>query len=152
MILDEKIFRQNLSNIATEEGFNSFKDIVENLFYDEGIDSKNDNIFNMCIVMIQYFFYEEAIRDPYKEKKMNRLQLLAEKDKISAESLIFCLRFDDVKKMLKKLNDELITEDIFINHIKKYSPNITDKIKWDNIMNWADLHKNFKNINYDLLK
>jgi len=134
----EKLLSHLSAYLTGKTDFSVIREWVFDYYISEeetGLDAAMDEVL---WVLRPYLEWEEAVGDPKRQTRMERLyRLLASATTAFAERTVFALEFDEIQRLTKKLRDGLITREVYERKMGELSPGDYDVRR---VIMWAQAH------------
>ncbi len=126
--------------------FETVRQYVFRFYESEDEYSVTETERQLFAAIAPYLEYEEAFRDPERDRRMKRLLDALGPQTAVAERVIFALEFPTIEALTSKLDSGLIKRDVYEQQLAKLSP-VTFNVK--RVQLWARAHLGEETIRKD---
>lgn len=123
LVTDESLLRKISEAVADGEAFLRLREYVFDYYYAEVKYRFTSQALEATLDALgRYLMHEEGFGDPQRERKLQRLLRIVQKQGFAAESVILALDLEKISGLVEKLSSGTISENTFAEQIKKLSP------------------------------
>lgn len=124
--------------LAGDEPFSAVRRFVYGYYEAEDTNILDASLAAIFPILAPYLEGEEARGDPDRQRRIRRLRGLLDQDTALAERTVFALEFDKIRDLVRRLEGNLISRDVFESQIRKLSPGSFEDRR---IVLWAMAHR-----------